>query len=365
MVNNKVYSAILKLQSNAARVELIYDWPIFLSTSNSLTNFYLESDIPGTLKASPLLQISSSIPVKKLAKDSVAGYKCDSGYRTYIQKDNLVPSLVPEGSNILNKVTQNTETVEKYIRKDEKLFVKLQSKTEVELPSGNYSVTIQRFSKLSTAFNGQRNHGYLIGMNKETVFVLFPAQKTWEHLPTGVSTTSPHNGDFNSSSLQILSFPLDSAARFITPVTSFVFLIAIVMNWMFLMIYVLIMLQFHEDVQITSRKTKTKTFHKLSETLVSEANGAFPRLGDQLSFIQMAVEKYNLNKTDRNLLEVQSFLNGFVEIVIVDGTGRELQGSGLLVTQEPTFKHGIDRDSKIGKKKKKRKDFFHNVVPLS
>ena len=65
MVKDKVYSAILKLQSNAARVELIYDWPIFLSTSNSLTNFYLESDIPGTLKASPLLQISSSIPVKK------------------------------------------------------------------------------------------------------------------------------------------------------------------------------------------------------------------------------------------------------------------------------------------------------------
>jgi hypothetical protein len=98
--------------------------------------------------------------------------------------------------------------------------------------------------------------------------------------------------------------------------------------------------------------------------LVSEANGAFPRLGDQLSFIQMAVEKYNLNKTDRNLLEVQSFLNGFVEIVIVDGTGRELQESGLLVTQEPTFKHGIDRDSKIGKKNK-RKDFFHIGVPLS
>jgi uncharacterized membrane-anchored protein len=124
------------------------------------------------------------------------------------------------------------------------------------------------------------------------------------------------------------------------------------------------MLQFHEDVQITSRKTKTKVFKPLSETFKTEANEIFSRLGDQLSFIQMAVEKYNLNKTDRNLLEVQSYLNGFVEIVIVDGTGRELQGSGLLVSQEPTLKHGIVRDSKIGKKNK-RKDFFPNVVPLS
>ena len=126
-------------------------------------------------------------------------------------------------------------------------------------------------------------------MNKETVFVLFQGQKNWDPLPKGVSTTSPHNGELNSSSLQILSFPLDSAARFITPVTSSVLIVDIVINWMLLIIY-LLMIQFAEDVQISSRKTRTKVFKPLSETFVIEANSTFPRLSDHLSYIQMSLK---------------------------------------------------------------------------
>ena len=60
----------------------------------------------------------------------------------------------------------------------------------------------------------------------------------------------------------------------------------------------------------------------------------FQKLGDQLMFIQQAVQKYQINESDGNALEVvQTLLNGFVEIVVVEGTVRELVGSGLSTTQ--------------------------------
>ena len=86
-------------------------------------------------------------------------------------------------------------------------------------------------------------------------------------------------------------------------------------------------------MEITVTKRPKSIFKPFSELVVSEANKSLPKIGDQLMYIQQAVHKYQAYQSDENALEVQTLLNGFVEIVVVQGTGRELVGSGMLTTQ--------------------------------
>jgi hypothetical protein len=185
-------------------------------------------------------------------------------------------------------------------------------------------------------------------MNTETVFVVFQAMKSWNPLPAGVTVSSPHNGEFTSSSLQILSFPLESVARYLTPVGSNVLTVDIIINWICSFLYIFL-IQLAEDVEITSRKTKTKEFKPLPDPFKKEANEIFPRMGDQLSYIQQALANYNKHKSEKNLEIVHEYLKGLVEIVVIDGTGRELKESPLLVSQENTKIPVPSRGSKVEK----------------
>ena len=74
----------------------------------------------------------------------------------------------------------------------------------------------------------------------------------------------------------------------------------------------------------------------MTENFVTEANAAFPQLGDQLCHIQKSLDIWRQDPSDANVLQVQAYLNGFIEVIIVNGTGREMIGSGMMVTEVPT-----------------------------
>ncbi len=79
----------------------------------------------------------------------------------------------------------------------------------------------------------------------------------------------------------------------------------------------IIVYQLHDGVEIQVKKTPKAIFRPFSQLVVSDANSALPKLGDQLMYIQQAVQKFQSCQSDENALEVQAFLNGFVEIVVV------------------------------------------------
>ena len=74
----------------------------------------------------------------------------------------------------------------------------------------------------------------------------------------------------------------------------------------------------------------------MTENFVTEANAAFPQLGDQLCHIQKSLDIWRQDPSDANVLQVQAYLNGFIEVIIVNGTGREMIGSGMMVTEVAT-----------------------------
>ena len=61
-------------------------------------------------------------------------------------------------------------------------------------------------------------------------------------------------------------------------------------------------------------------------------NGAFPRLGSQLEFIQEASENYLKDQTNSNAAMLQTLVSGFVNTIMVEVAGREIIGNGALVT---------------------------------
>ena len=219
-MNDFVYSAVKGLVETLKTTETKHDWPVYADINSSYSIFSLEDNLPGKRRAVPFLQISSTIKIKHQSEDTIAGFKIESNARSFHDKNLLLPSMVPKGSQVKCLLRKDPETVDKYLMNDGVLTVKFVGNTKVELPCANYSISVQRFCKLFTASTGQKYTGYLLGVRGGNVHVLFPGAKSWSNLPEGVSVSSPHNGAFNSFSLQILTFPsMNSAANFLTPVS--------------------------------------------------------------------------------------------------------------------------------------------------
>ena len=331
-MNDLVYRTVQGLVKSFTQVESTHDWPVYSDIGGTYSIFSLEDDLPGTKHAQPFLRISPTIRIKNQSEDTVAGFNMESSTRLYLQQNLQLPAMVPKGRRVFSIFSTEAETVDKYSIKDGKLIAHFASKRFVELPSAHYSVPVQRFRKLFTATNGQRLTGFLLGVRGNKVHVLFPGSRSWNYLPEGTSVSSPHNGVFNSFSLQVLTFPsMNSLAKFVTPVS---FMITVTQELKFFFYLYSFTIQFNDGVELSVKKRPTAVFKPLSESFVAEANAAFPKLGDQLSNIQKVLAIWCKKPNDANMIQVQEYLNGFSEIIIVQGTGRQLKGTGLMVTED-------------------------------
>ena len=173
-MNDFVYRTLQGLVKSFTQVESTHDWPVYSDIGGTYSIFSLEDDLPGTKHAQPFLRISPNIRIKNQTEDTVAGFNMESSTRLHLQQNLLLPAKVPKGTRVFSLFSAEPETVDKYSVKDGKVIANFASKRFVELPSGHYSVPVQRFCKLFTATNGQRLTGFLLGVRGNNVHVLFP-----------------------------------------------------------------------------------------------------------------------------------------------------------------------------------------------
>ena len=110
-MNDFVYSAIQGLVESLKTTETSHDWPVYADIDSSYSIFSLEDNLPGNRRAVPFLQISSTIKIKHQPEDTIAGFKIESNARSFHDKNLLLPSMVPKGSQVKCLLRKDPETV--------------------------------------------------------------------------------------------------------------------------------------------------------------------------------------------------------------------------------------------------------------
>jgi hypothetical protein len=225
-VKKIVYDAFEDLQKKHVQQMQTLPWPIF--GGNSLTKMYMPDTSAGIQNVQTFLACSSLCSIRSLTSSQLAGYKYNSGTRSFIDKESTFPLMVPPDTKVITTATDGSKTSQKLIEykmEDGVLTAIFTRKKSVTVPTEadcSFECNIPR--RVLTCCFGQLVQALLLGRAGDCIFVMVThncgdSSKSWQSLnEKGIKVSEKHAQTKNAT--VILTFEnISTLAETFSPVT--------------------------------------------------------------------------------------------------------------------------------------------------